>query len=448
MERLIPLAARPLPGDVDLSKVEIHATDLCNNRCGFCTTGWLNDEKSEQLVHPPRELIRHQLEDAYQRGARRVLFQGGEPTIRRDLGDLLADAHEIGYQVTTIFTNARMAASRAGAAWMAAMRVTWFQVSIQGGTAAAHDASVGAKGAFEQTVSGARRLLALGQRVKVNGVLTRHLLETLPEFADLMVSLRPEEVGLDTIKDTGAFGPGLASYAELCPPYSRFSSQLRDAVLKINRAGVIARLTAFPPCLVPGAEEFVSEEKQDTLSGDFKGQLFDKQSYKRKMMVKVDGCAACAYDDSCGGVYRPYADANGLDELAPIARRKERVPEVLVAAEEVPLTRALRALFVREGAGHTLGVREVARLADGSHELRCATAAGEFTVRVEPRGDGPAYATTERFAITYRSEAGQAPPDRRVLDAVVRTLRRAEAYLGAAARAAASATRPAEPTAR
>jgi molybdenum cofactor biosynthesis enzyme MoaA len=139
---------RAFPSDVELPKVEIHVTEVCNNRCGFCTTGWVNAEDGEALAHVPREVIRAQLERAYERGARRALFQGGEPTMRRDLGDLLSDAHGIGYRATTIFTNARMAASRAGARWLAGMNVTWFQVSIQGGTADAHDASVGARDAF------------------------------------------------------------------------------------------------------------------------------------------------------------------------------------------------------------------------------------------------------------------------------------------------------------
>ena len=70
----------------------------------------------------------------------------------------------------------------------------------------------------EQTVAGVRRLLALGQRVKVNGVLTRHLLDTLPGFARLMAELLPEEVGLDTVKPTAAFEEGRERYADLCPP--------------------------------------------------------------------------------------------------------------------------------------------------------------------------------------------------------------------------------------
>src|SRR5690348_105146 len=130
------------PDDVDLPKVEIHVTQVCNNRCTFCETGWVNLEKGDSLVHVPREIIRAHLAEAFERGARRALFQGGEPTVRRDLGDLLQDARDIGYRVTTIFTNARMAASRAGARWLAGMDVTFWQVSFQGGTAEAHDASV------------------------------------------------------------------------------------------------------------------------------------------------------------------------------------------------------------------------------------------------------------------------------------------------------------------
>ena len=63
------------PSDVELPKVEIHATDVCNNRCSFCTTGWLMREQGEDLGHPPRAVLRRQLEEAYANGARRALFR-------------------------------------------------------------------------------------------------------------------------------------------------------------------------------------------------------------------------------------------------------------------------------------------------------------------------------------------------------------------------------------
>jgi molybdenum cofactor biosynthesis enzyme MoaA len=312
---------------VRLPKVEIYVTDVCNNRCSYCTTGWENTEnKRSSLKHVPRETIRAHLVEHHARGARRVVFQGGEPTVRRDLGELLADAREAGYEATTVFTNARAAASPIGARWLASMGVTWFQVSIQGGTAEAHDASVVAARAFKQTIEGTRRLLALGQRVKVNGVLTVHLLDTLKEFAALMIELKPEEVGLDVVRPSPAFAPDRADYAELLPPLSRYSEALRDALLSMNAAGIIARVISCPPCLVPGAEHLVSEEQATTVTQIPSGEFMDKLEQRRSLQVKPESCAACAYNAGCPGLFGLYVEQHGTGELRPIAQRKVIAP--------------------------------------------------------------------------------------------------------------------------
>jgi pyruvate-formate lyase-activating enzyme len=416
------------PSDVELPKVEIHATDVCNNRCSFCTTGWLMREQGEDLGHPPRAVLRMQLEEAYAKGARRALFQGGEPTIRRDLGDLLADAHAIGYQATTIFTNARMAASRAGARWLAAMNVTWFQISIQGGTAEAHDASVGAKGAFEQTVLGARRLIEAGQRVKINAVLTVHLLDTIREFAALMIDLRPEEIGLDTVKPSGAFEESRESYAALVPRMSSYSAAIREAMISMDQAGIVARLTSFPACLAPGAEHLIAEEAGTTQTQQHRGNLVDKQRWKRSMQVKGPRCGECAHDATCGGVYGAYAALHGLDELVPLLELRRPAQSRPREAPDSPFTRALRAMLVR-GAPAAIGVSAVQRLPDDSHELTCFAPAGESTVLIAPRSDAPAYAHTARFSVRYRAGKKGARPDERLLAAIVKRLERAEESL-------------------
>jgi MoaA/NifB/PqqE/SkfB family radical SAM enzyme len=410
-----------LPADVALPKIEIHVTEACNNRCGFCTTGWLNAEAAEgTLVHVPRARIREQLEEGRRQGARRALFQGGEPTVRRDLGDLLADAYELGYEATTIFTNARMAASAAGAQWLSDMRVTWFQVSIQGGNAAAHDASVGATSAFKQTIAGTRRLIALGHRVKVNSVLTVHLLDSIEEYARLMIELRPEEIGLDTVKPSGALSESRARYADLVPSFVDYGARLRDAVLAMDRAGLIVRITSFARCLAPGAEHLVGEEAQTTQTVNSDGRSLNKHLWKRSMQVKAAGCARCAYDDVCGGVYADYAEAHGLDALAPYAVR--------VDDHASALTVALRALLARSKS-EQFGVRAVRAERAGSHALDCFGPKGELTVVVEPRNDAPAYAQTSLFSIRYLTPEKTGAFDARVLDAIVRVITRNEARL-------------------
>jgi hypothetical protein len=309
--------------------------------------------------------------------------------------------------------------------------VNWFQVSIQAGTAEAHDESVAAKGAFVQTVAGTRRLIEMGQRVKINGVLTRHLLDTLDAFADLMIDLRPEEIGMDTIKPSSAFDQGREKYSNLMPRYTDYSEKLAKALLKMDAAGIVARLTSFPPCLVPGAEHLVAEESGTTQTQQHKGNLVHKLSWKRSMQVKPPTCAECAYDATCGGVYVPYAELHGLTELKPLREKKAvQRPVRSAAREEVPLTRALRALFVR-GSQPSVGVREVKRLSDDSHELAGFTPKGDIQVIVSTDLAVPAYAKTDHFAVSYRKQPDGSEPDPRFLDAVVRALRKAETELHA-----------------
>jgi hypothetical protein len=80
------------------------------------------------------------------------------------------------------------------------------------------------------------------------------------------------------------------------------------------------------------------------------------------------------------------------------------------------------------GAPAAVGVREVQRLPDGSHELACFAPAGESTVLIAARSDAPAFAHTARFSVRYRVGAGGARPDARLLAAIVKRLERAEGY--------------------
>lgn len=409
-------------------KVEVHVTDACSNRCAFCTTGQRLSAGQAPPRDPPRAAIRRQLEEAYATGSRRVLFQGGEPTLRADLGELLADARAVGFQVIGVFTNARAAASPGGARRLASLGATCFQVSLHAGVAAAHDAAVGHPGAFSQTVEGLRRLLEAGQRVQVNSVLTRHLLETLPGYAGLLGALRPEEVGLDALKPLHHLAAP-AAFAALCPPLSRHAAPLAAALLALEAAGVTPRLVSVPPCLAPGAERFTSEEAPTTLTHRGDGGAIDKHGWRRGLMVKGPDCAGCACDATCGGVYRVYAEAHGLGELRPLATRPPPAPshDAPPARSEAPLTLALRRLLVRSGGP----VRAVRQREDGTVELEAGPAGAPVVLLLGARGS-PAYATTARFSVRYRNAPGGGAPDLRVVEAALRDLRRVEPDLGPA----------------
>lgn len=78
----------------------------CNSSCGYCDLP-LNKGRYELS----REEIKRIFYDCYQYGLRYVFVQGGEPTLRKDLLDILADLDELGLNLTLITNGTRLTES-------------------------------------------------------------------------------------------------------------------------------------------------------------------------------------------------------------------------------------------------------------------------------------------------------------------------------------------------
>lgn len=75
----------------------------CNSRCGYCDLP-LNVGRYEMS----REEIRRIFTGLYRDGLRYVFVQGGEPTLRKDLLDILHDLHGMGFALTLITNGTRL----------------------------------------------------------------------------------------------------------------------------------------------------------------------------------------------------------------------------------------------------------------------------------------------------------------------------------------------------
>ena len=75
----------------------------CNSQCGYCDLP-LNQGRYEMS----REEIARIFKDLYRDGVRFVLVQGGEPTLRKDLVEILQDLVNIGFGVTLVTNGTRL----------------------------------------------------------------------------------------------------------------------------------------------------------------------------------------------------------------------------------------------------------------------------------------------------------------------------------------------------
>ncbi len=75
----------------------------CNSQCGYCDLP-LNKGRYELS----REQIHTIFTDLYRYGLRYLFLQGGEPTLRRDLTDIMYDLFNIGFDLTLITNGTRI----------------------------------------------------------------------------------------------------------------------------------------------------------------------------------------------------------------------------------------------------------------------------------------------------------------------------------------------------
>ena len=149
---------------------KLELTHACNLRCGFCYT----DSPRQTLLRTPDlpdEAWQRIASEAADLGVIEIVLTGGEPFLRRDLVfDLLASLadRDIGL---TLNTNGWFVDDEV-ADRLAEIPGLLVDISIDGATAALHDASRGVPGSWRRAVGATSRLLDRGVRVQVVHVVT------------------------------------------------------------------------------------------------------------------------------------------------------------------------------------------------------------------------------------------------------------------------------------
>jgi MoaA/NifB/PqqE/SkfB family radical SAM enzyme len=293
-------------------RVDLKVGFACNNHCAFCVQG---DKRSRHAPRTAEELRRILREESG--SADGVVFTGGEPTVRRDLPELVAYARELGYRTIQIQSNGRMFAHKAYARRLVECGANEFSPALHGHLPALHDFLTGAPGAFSQTVAGIANLKALGQFVLTNSVVTKSSYRHLPELARLLVSLGVDQFQLAFVHPVGTAGDRFASVVprmELAAPYLM-------AALRVGLdAGKRACTEAVPYCILPGYEACVVERYiPRTAVYDAESTIADYTRYRLdEGKKKGPDCKACVHDGECEGPWREYPERLGWAEFRPV----------------------------------------------------------------------------------------------------------------------------------
>lgn len=157
-------------------------TDRCDARCRTCTR-WQHPSR------PAEELTTGQVHEVLERfrklGATVLVLWGGEPTLRSDLGEILAGAKTLGYR-TSMCTNGNSLARKAETILP---HLDTLLCSLDG-FGANHDEQRGVKGMFDRVVAGIGAARAYpAMRVKIWASLHKQNLDDIEPIAKLAKEL-------------------------------------------------------------------------------------------------------------------------------------------------------------------------------------------------------------------------------------------------------------------
>ncbi|UCG95298.1 MAG: radical SAM protein [archaeon] len=292
----------------------------CNNNCRFC---YCADKKDSGFLTTKR--AKKELERGIKRGCTIADFSGGEPTLRKDLTELIFFAKKIGYKNIGITTNGRMMSYKKLTRRLTEAGMNSAVFSIHGHTPELHDFLTRVKGSYGQLKKGIDNLrnVSPGAYICTNTTINKYNYKYLPEIAEN--NIRLGAMGCEFIF-VHPRGNALENFEEVVPKLTDLSHFI-PKTLEIGEKNGIGhfRFRYLPLCYMTGHENSLSEAasfeilKEQHVGPDFKDLNVEKG---RKLIGRIRGsvCKKCKVKEKCEGIFREYAERRGFGELKPVVR--------------------------------------------------------------------------------------------------------------------------------
>ena len=207
-------------------------THRCPLRCPYCSNPLELARASGELDTAMWSRV---LNEAAALGVLQVHFSGGEPLVRRDLVELVADATKAGLYVNLITSGIRLDADRLARLIEAGLEHV--QLSLQDSEPAAGDRIAGLAGSQQAKHRVARMVCEAGLPLTINAVVHRQNLEHLEDMIDFAVTLGADRLEVAHVQ---YYGWALANRAALLP--TRQQLDTATATVEAARARLIGRL--------------------------------------------------------------------------------------------------------------------------------------------------------------------------------------------------------------
>ena len=264
----------------------------CNNKCIFCHAK--PKQGSKDLA---TESANEKIDKAIRLGAKHVIFSGGEPTIRRDITELISYVKSKGLN-SGIVTNARMLKYKDFLENMVSLGLSYVYVSLHG-PEKIHNMITRTE-SFNQTLEGIKNVSEYPDiELMVNCVVTDMNSSGLEKIVDLLSGVRIDKIKFSLVEP-------INECTEIKPNITKAWKNVLSAIKHGEKSGFNMGFDGFPPCQSKKMRGLIDNMKTNNIlfvSEAYEDDFFPSDSGN---MIKDYYCEGCVDYDDCEGVYKEY----------------------------------------------------------------------------------------------------------------------------------------------
>lgn len=300
----------------------------CNEDCLFCVRRGNQPPIKFIPTREAQEILSKKRKQGYQE----VYFDGGEPTLRKDLVQLIEFAKNQKYKAVNILTNAVLLSNQNLVKELLTVKNTKnftlsFSVSLHSHKKNISEKLVGRTHTFNKTIKGIENLIENGcQNVSIYHIITSYNYRELPRFVDFIRKKFPpiREITFSFIYPAGA----ALINKDIYPRLSRVEPYFQKALELCKKHSInfsISTCGTIPLCFLKGYQDILLNQQELDQpeyvglidAGQDIGYQLATPEFHQKTKIKGDFCRQCIYNDKCGGIWRTYVERFGIGELKP-----------------------------------------------------------------------------------------------------------------------------------
>jgi radical SAM protein with 4Fe4S-binding SPASM domain len=185
-------------------RMDIALTYRCNNKCMHCYAGGPR-VTSELSTKDWTDVI----EKLQSLGIPQVVFTGGEPTLRDDLADLIAQTQRVGL-VCGLVTNGRKLKDKEYLESLIKAGLDHVQITVESDDPKIHDRITGVEGSLDETLAGLRNALISSIYTVTNTTLSKINLDSVETTIDFLHDLGVKHFACNSLIYSGK-APAIAA---------------------------------------------------------------------------------------------------------------------------------------------------------------------------------------------------------------------------------------------